>query len=153
MRFEDYHAIEKLVNRYAYCADKGDFESIAQHYAHCTLYMPTGEVIDVQREGIARYQQWYRDLIRIYPDSGTPKTRRLMGSIIIDDDGPDRARAQSCVVCFQATESLPLQPIVAGTLHDRFAKVDGTWRIVERREDLELVGDMSHHLNISYPAR
>jgi hypothetical protein len=144
--FEDYHAIEKLVNRYADCADKGDFEGIARHYAFCTIYMPGGQVIDVAKEGVDRYVQWYRERVRLYPDTGTPKTRRLMGTIIIDDDGPNCAKAQSYVVCFQATTDLPLQAIIAGTLHDRFQKIDGSWQIVERREDLELMGDVTHHV-------
>jgi hypothetical protein len=41
---------------------------------------------------------------------------------------------------------LPLQPIVAGTYFDRFAKIDGEWRMVERVEDMELVGDISQHV-------
>jgi hypothetical protein len=70
----------------------------------------------------------------------------MVGTIIIDDDGPSRAKGQHCVVCYQATDKLPLQPIAAATLYDRFEKFDGTWWLIERREDLELVGDLSHHV-------
>ena len=70
----------------------------------------------------------------------------MMGNIVIDFEGPDQARAQSYVMVFQSAPGFALQPIVGGTYRDRFAKVDGQWRFVERREDMELVGDLSHHL-------
>jgi hypothetical protein len=145
MEFADHHAIDKLINRYAQYADKGDFKAIADHYARCRLIFPNGDVLDVAARGPAAYLDWYTKLIRLYPERNTPKTRRMMGTIIIDDDGPLRAKAESCVVCFQATDQLPLQPIAAATFYDRFEKIDGTWWIVERREDLELVGNLTQH--------
>ena len=148
MTFEDFHAIHDLVTLYARLADAGDAEGIGEHYRYCTLHMP-GSVMDVPSIGVDAYVAWYKDLIRIYPDSNTPKTRRMIGTIHIEDDGPNGAKSQCCVICFQATDELPLQPIIAGTLYDRFEKVDDAWRIVERREELELVGDMSRHITIA----
>ena len=54
--------------------------------------------------------------------------------------------AESYVVVFQQTEKLPLQAIIAGTYFDRFTKIDGTWRLTERIEDMELIGNLSEHL-------
>jgi hypothetical protein len=147
MEFADYHAINKLINRYAQYADNGDFESLAAHYARCKLIFPNGDVFDVAARGPTAYLDWYNRLIRVYPERRTPKTRRMVGTIIIDDDGPNRATSQCCIICFQATDKLPLQPIAAATLYDRFEKTDGAWWLVERREDLELVGDLSQHVN------
>jgi hypothetical protein len=149
VEFSDHHEIGKLVSQYAVCADRGDFEGIAAHYARCRLIFPNGDVFDVPARGPQAYLDWYRKIIRVYADSGTPKTRRMMGTILIDEDGPRRARAQSYCICFQATSELPLQPIAAATLYDRFEKIDDRWWIVERREDLELVGDLSHHVNMA----
>jgi hypothetical protein len=50
------------------------------------------------------------------------------------------------VTVFQQTDSLALQPIVCGTYFDRFEKVEGRWRLVDRIEDMELLGDLSEHL-------
>src|SRR5205823_4389346 len=97
MEFADYHAINKLINRYAQYADKADFKSIAEHYARCRLVFPNGDVFDVAKQGADAYLEWYTKLIRLYPPRNTPKTRRMMGTIIIDDDGPLRAKAESCV--------------------------------------------------------
>ena len=44
--------------------------------------------------------------------------------------------------------TLPLQPIIGGTYFDKFTKIDGTWRLTERVEDMELIGNLSEHLLI-----
>jgi 3-phenylpropionate/cinnamic acid dioxygenase small subunit len=146
MKFDDYFQIQKLITRYAQCADRAEFDEIAELYRHCVLYMPGDLVIDVPREGIGRYLEWYKRIIRVYPDSGTTKTRRLVGTIIIDDDGVDCAKGEWNVVCFQAIKDFPLQAIAAATLYDKYQKVGEQWRLIERREDLELVGDLSRHI-------
>jgi hypothetical protein len=146
MTFEDYHAVMNLISRYAEYADLGDWEAIGRHYAHCVLVWPDGSKLDVAEEGVQAYVDWYDGMIRRYGENGRPRTRRLMGSIIIEDGPAGQIKAQCKVLCFQATDTLPLQAIAAGTLYDTFEKIDGAWQIVERREDLELVGDLSQHL-------
>jgi hypothetical protein len=86
----------------------------------------------------------YRDFLRIYPD-GTPRTRHVMANVIIEPDGPAHARSTSCVMVFQQTAGFPLQPIIGGDYADRFQKVDGEWRFVERRIRNDQVGDLSAH--------
>ncbi len=57
----------------------------------------------------------------------------------------------------QATDDLPLQPIITGRYVDRFSRTvgdapaggpapAGAWHFVERRFAVDLVGDLSHHL-------
>ena len=65
---------------------------------------------------------------------------------MIEEDGPDRAKTPSYVVVFQSLENFPIQPIIAGTYNDRFEKVSGNWRFIERHEEMSLYGDLSHHL-------
>jgi len=49
----------------------------------------------------------------------------------------------------QATDALPLQPIITGRYRDRFARDDvGGWRFAERRFFVDLVGDLREHLTI-----
>jgi len=90
---------------------------------------------------------------RRFPDSegpGTPKTRHLVLNLIVEiaDDATAAARSTFCVV--QATDLIPLQPIIAGRYHDRFARDDGGWFFTERIIDVEMVGDVSDHLLIDY---
>ena len=97
--------------------------------------------------GAKAYAEYYASIVRCYPDSGTPKTRHVVSNASIEYDGaPDRAKARSYFTVLQRTETLPLQVICAGTYFDKFAKVDGEWRFVQRGEDLELAGDFSGHL-------
>ena len=53
----------------------------------------------------------------------------------------------------QATPDLPLQPIVTGRYHDRFARTDGAWHFVERHMLLEHVGNVGQHLHPSLVAQ
>jgi hypothetical protein len=66
--------------------------------------------------------------------------------VIIEPDGPEAARAQSYILVHQATDALPLQPIIGGRYHDRFARVGGAWRFSERRMEIDLFGNLSAHL-------
>jgi hypothetical protein len=68
-------------------------------------------------------------------------------NLILDiDEEAGVAATRSYWTVLQAVPGLPLQPILAGRYHDRFTRTDGTWRFAERRYQVELVGDLSHHL-------
>ena len=84
----------------------------------------------------------YAQFTRIYPETGYPahaRTSRAMSSS--SRTATDAARAQSYVLVHQATEALPLQPIIGGRYYDRFARVDGRWRFTERRMEMDLFGE------------
>ena len=54
--------------------------------------------------------------------------------------------ALAALTMFQQTDTIPIQPIIAGRYHDTFARIDGTWWITERRYFADLIGDLSDHL-------
>jgi hypothetical protein len=60
---------------------------------------------------------------------------------------PDRRTAESWTyfTVLQATDGFPLQIVIAGRYHDRFAGDDGGWHFTEREELLDLIGDLSRH--------
>jgi hypothetical protein len=145
MNFEDYLAITNLIHRYPQLTDTGDFAGVGRLLGHVQMG-EHGHEPAFRGTGADAFEAIYAGAVRKFPERGTPKTRHLIGNIVVEDDGPDRARAQSYVVVFQQTDTLPLQPIIAGTYFDRFAKVDGAWRFVERMEDMELTGNLSEHL-------
>jgi hypothetical protein len=140
---DDYFAIQNLVYRYCDRLDRGDFAGVGALFAHADFYVPAapGPI-----RGAAVVESLYARYTRLYPDSGTPKTRHVTTNLIIEPEGLDAARAQSYVVVFQATDELPLQPVIACTNQDRFARVDGSWRFSERRIEINLSGDLSVHL-------
>lgn len=143
-RSEDYYEIQKLLYRYCYHLDRGDFEKMAALFEAATLIMPGGGRVERDPAAIVEV---YSEYTRIYPETGTPRTRHMVGNPIIDlDDSGASATCHSYIVVFQATDVLSLQPVIAGHNVDRFEKVNGKWRYVEREIFSELFGDLSQHM-------
>lgn len=151
MEFSDYLQIQNLLHRYAHLMDQADFDGVGQLFAYADVYFP-GDA-GVYRKDAAGLAELYRRWTRVYPDTGTLRTRHITTNLILEEDGPGRAKARCYVLVVQQTPALPLQPVIAGTYEDRFEKVAGVWRFSERREEFknfELVGDLSAHLAIEY---
>jgi 3-phenylpropionate/cinnamic acid dioxygenase small subunit len=143
MTADDYFAIQNLLYRYCDCMDRADFRGAAQLFAHAALHVPArAEPV----RGVDDIAAMYALFTRVYPDSGTPKTRHVTSNVIIEPEGEQAARAQSYILVHQATEQLPLQPIISGRYYDRFARVGGVWRFSERRMEMDLFGNLSAHL-------
>ena len=86
---------------------------------------------------------------RRFPDHGnTPRTRHLVLNPIVELEG-DTARARSTFCVVQQTDTVPLQPIVVGRYADTFARDDAGWYFTERVVDVQMVGNVSDHLNIA----
>ncbi len=143
MTADDYFAIQNLIYRYCDRIDRGDFAGIAQLFAHAEIHVPA---LPAPVRGVAAIEAMYTQFTRVYPETGTPRTRHVTSNVIIEPDGADAARAQSYVLVHQATDVLPLQPIIGGRYYDRFAKTEGAWRFTERRMEMDLFGNLSAHL-------
>jgi 3-phenylpropionate/cinnamic acid dioxygenase small subunit len=142
----DYFAIQNLIHRYAALLDFGKVDEVGALFDHADVYMP-GEAEPWSRTGQNRMAQIFREWTRFYPEAdGRPRTRHVTTNLIIEEDGPNRAKTQSYVIVFQSVEDFPIQPIIGGTYYDKFEKFEGAWRFVERREEMSLFGDLSHHL-------
>ena len=140
----DATEITNLLYTYARLIDGGDYAGIGKIFAHARLTAENG-AMDVQgEEAIAAH---YGRTTRLYPDTGTPKTKHQMTNPIIEiDEAAGTATCNAYYTVLQATEELPLQPIIAGRYEDKFERVDGRWRYTEKKFFVELVGDLSHHL-------
>lgn len=143
MTADDYFAIQNLIYRYCDRIDRGDFAGIAQLFAHAEIHVPA---LPAPVRGVAAIEAMYTQFTRVYPETGTPRTRHVTSNVIIEPEGADAARAQSYVLVHQATDVLPLQPIIGGRYYDRFAKTEGAWRFTERRMEMDLFGNLSAHL-------
>ncbi len=149
----DYFAIQNLVYRYADLLDRGKIDEVGALFDHADVYMPD-EAEPWSRAGQNRMAEIFRQWTRFYPEAdGRPRTRHVTTNLIIEPDGPGRAKTQSYVIVFQSTDTMTLQPIIGGTYYDRFEKVDGNWRFTERREEMSLFGDLSNHLLQPYGPR
>ena len=81
---------------------------------------------------------------------GTPRTKHVLSNPIVEvDEASGTASCRSYYTVLQQTDTLALQPIVAGRYHDRFRRIEGQWWFAERDYTmLDLVGDVSQHLRI-----
>src|SRR4051812_41651275 len=115
--------------RYAECVDRADFATIGQIFEHAEM---TTRGMDGAIVGADAVAGLYRHTNKVHPD-GTTLTRHLTTNVILDiDEAADTATARSSFVVFQATPSVPLQPIIAGRYRDAFTRVDGEWRFTRR---------------------
>jgi 3-phenylpropionate/cinnamic acid dioxygenase small subunit len=136
---DDRDAIAALVYRYAERLDRGDLDGVAALFAAATLRSNRHDVV---RRGRDAALALYRGTVILY--EGTPCTQHVITNLAIDLDG-DRASARCHFSVWQARPDLPLQVILAGRYHDRFAKTDDRWQFADRLILVDLVGDLRRH--------
>ena len=91
MTADDYFAIQNLIYRYCDRIDRGDFAGIAQLFAHAEIHVPA---LPAPVRGVAAIEAMYTQFTRVYPETGTPRTRHVTSNVIIEPDGRGRgARA------------------------------------------------------------
>lgn len=138
----DETEIANLLYRYAELMDGGRLEDAAALFRHAEIVLdPKSPPVDAD----ALLDVW-RTIVKLHED-GTPKTRHLVTNAQIMVDG-DRASSRSSYTVLQATDRLPLQPILVGRYHDDFERADGAWRFRRRDYSLvDLVGDTRDHIS------
>jgi 3-phenylpropionate/cinnamic acid dioxygenase small subunit len=141
---EDSRQIENLIYRYAELIDNGDLRGVAALFRDAEI---VSIAHNVTRKGFEEVLQMYERSCRLYESTGTPLTKHLTTNVIIElDKNGTEAYARSYYTVIQATDSLPLQPIICGRYKDRFRKVDKLWNFTSREMIVDLIGDCSAHL-------
>lgn len=143
-RLESILEIQAVMFTYAECVDLARFDQLGALFEHGTIGADgRGEGM----RGASTVASFYRATNKVHAD-GTLRTRHLATNPIIDvDAGGETASSRSYFVVLQATDDVPLQPIVAGRYHDRFHVVDGRWCFAERVIFVDQIGNMSDHLS------
>lgn len=140
----DREEIVDLISAYAERLDLGDFEGVADLFSDATFRSDRRPEVGRGRDEILAV---YRAMVATYED-GTPSTKHVTTNVIFEvEPGGEGARARSYFTVFQARPELPLQPIIAGRYHDRFARLEGRWRFADRLVLMDLMGDLRFHLN------
>lgn len=139
----DRDAVAALLAAYSDAIDAGDFAGVAEVLAEAEIQTEDGTVVATGRDQVLAM---YEGTTKLHAD-GTPRTAHLVTNVVVEaGDGPDQLRARSRFVVFQATELVPLQPVVVGRYDDVFVRIDGAWRFARRRMVPQLWGDVSDHL-------
>ena len=141
---DDSRLIENLIYTYADRIDAGDLEGVAEMFSDAEIVAPAqGNRTAGYDEVLAMYQQ----ACRIYQPTGTPLTKHITTNVVIEvDEAGTTASSRSYFTVVQATEALPLQPIISGRYRDEFRKKDGDWHFTRREMHVDLIGDCSAHL-------
>lgn len=140
---EDRSLIAELLARYAEAIDAGDFDAVGDLLADATVRDQHGNVVARGRdEVVALYSATTRR-----HDDGTPCTAHVITNVIVEPRGPGAAAVRSRFTVLQATDSLPLQPVVVGRYRDRVERIGGAWRFVERTMVPERWGEVGEHLH------
>jgi len=138
--------IENLIYLYAECLDAGDLDGVAELFLHGRIRPGPDASDETSFVGREAVRGMYTAATRLY-ENGTPLTRHVTTNVIVEvDDTAGTAATRSAYTVFQRTESLPLQPIIAGRYHDTFHRIDGRWWFDTRVMLIDLVGDLSQHL-------
>ena len=140
----DCRQIENLIYCYAERIDSGDLQGVAELFRDAEIISTTH---NVRRAGFDEVMKMYALSCRIHEPTGTPLTKHLTTNVIIELQKSDKeASARSYYTVIQATDALPLQPIISGRYQDRFRKIDGNWQFARREMFVDLIGNCSEHL-------
>ncbi len=132
-------AVSKLIYEYAARIDAGDFDGVAQLFAH-------GTFLDFQ--GADAVRKCFERMVVRY-DDGTPRTKHVTTNLIVDvDEARGTATARSYFTVLQSVAGSPLQIVIAGRYADTFHRLDGEWWFDRRMVHSDLIGDLSRHLQV-----
>src|ERR1700722_2637654 len=104
--------ISNLMYRFGYLLDKADFEGIGDLLAHASF----GSDL-LGRAAFRGKDEIVEQFRRTSPAEGVKRTKQFYSNMIVDLDG-DQATAMCNFLVLQATDTLPLQPIVCGHFED-----------------------------------
>jgi hypothetical protein len=141
----DSDAIAALIYAYAERLDGGDLEGVAQLFAHATLRNDGRPEVFRGSDAVLAV---YRLILTLY--DGKPCTKHVTTNLAIEvDEQRGTAAAHSYYTVLQARPELPLQIIIAGHYHDRFARIEGAWCFTDRLIFVDLIGDLRFHLQFN----
>jgi uncharacterized protein (TIGR02246 family) len=142
---DDDEAVRALIGAYAERLDAGDFDGVASLFSNGEFRSARG---GAPRVGADAVRAMYEPVIRY--DDGTPRTRHVLGNIVVTVDTASRSAAARCTfTVFQQPDGRTLSAVLAGRYKDRFVEVDGRWCFAERVVHPDLMGDLRMHMGAS----
>lgn len=145
MELADKVAIDNLIARYACCVDTADYAALGRMFANGMI---SANVRDDRLIGAEEVETFYSTTNRTHAD-GTARTHHIVTNFEYRTISPVEVRVDSCFTVLQATDLLPLQPIVAGRYNDVFVKDEAGWRYASKHIIVTHLGNLAEHLTIS----
>lgn len=137
----DEEAVRALVIAYAERLDRGDLDGVAALFDDAVVRAARAG----DRAGADEVRGMYDPVLRY--DDGTPRTQHVLSNLEVAVDAASGTASSRCAfTVVQARPAGGVQPILAGRYDDRFARVGGAWRFVERIIRPDLAGDLSDHM-------
>jgi hypothetical protein len=139
--------IVRLLFRYSYYQDAGDFPAVAALFAKSTVCIEGPTDLDVvEVRGSTETAKMLDSAVNLY--SGTPSTKHVTSNVVVDVDGL-QAVARSYYTVMHARAGFELQPVISGRYLDEVVLEDGVWRFDRRWVYTDLIGDLSSHMKVS----
>jgi hypothetical protein len=139
--------VRNLLGRYCDCMDAADWAGVGALFRDGRL-TSGGHVL---AEGAGAVAAFYERGTQLH--DGSPRTKHLVLNTRLEEGADGVLVASSSYLVLQGIDgTMPLQPMITGRYVDTFAVApDGepVWR--ERAFEVDLVGDLSHHLTWSPP--
>ena len=145
MLLTDGDLIRNLLAEYCDLVDAGDLEAVGLLMADASLHTLDGTEIARGAQGVT---DLYRGIVKIHED-GTPRTQHVVTNVHLTPQDDGTVEAQSVFLVLQATDQLPLQPVITGRYVDLFARdAHGGWRFARRAFGPTLTGNLTQHMEI-----
>ena len=142
---DDVAACTNVLYEIAEAMDAWDTDALRRLFGEASLIDGmAGSVFAVGGDAAVAH---FASMVKVHAD-GTWRTKHVTTNPIVSIECDD-ASVRSMYTVFQQTDALPLQAIIAGRYHDTFRRIDGDWRLMERRYFADLIGDLSDHLTLS----
>lgn len=141
--------IRELCYRYTGALDRGDFAAVAELLAYADLRPSMPGVVGEPIRGAEAIERFYTDQVVTYRD-GDPRTRHLITNQVIEFGSDGRTAESHCyVTVLQRAPGHDYQLVVGGRYHDRFERVGGQWRFVEKAIQVDHLNQIELHFKIA----
>ena len=138
----DGDQIRNLIGTYCERMDLADHAGVGELFGDDGV-VATEDGSELARGAVA-IAAFFAGLVKLH--DGQQRTKHLVANTVLAPADDDVVIARSSYLVLQATDDLPLQPIMAGRYVDRFERRAAGWHWAERRYLTDLVGHLSHHL-------
>jgi 3-phenylpropionate/cinnamic acid dioxygenase small subunit len=145
--------IRRIILTYNELVDRGDFAGVGELLDGVRIGGASGRKAPRIPDGglhsmtAPEIEDTYRSAVQL-DDSGLPHSKHLVTNLDVRFAEDHRtAEARYYYTVLHGTKSSPLGPVISGRYEDEFRSDGDRWRLVTRREYVDLVGDLSGYLS------